>query len=335
MKIVLFSGGTGGAKLVKGFSACLCAARPHRQGRLSPSQFSVVVNTGDDDVFYGLHVSPDLDTVMYTLAGCLDEQKGWGIQDDTFHFLREMEQLGGETWFQIGDKDLATHLYRTRRLREGAALSQITKELCERFHVDENIFPMSDNTVKTKMVSGEGMFSFQEFFVKHRCRVEIKDVQYAGCGEALAVPEVVSSIMDAGAVIFCPSNPVTSMGPILSVGEILDALLLTKASVLAVSPVVGKQAVSGPAGELLKASGYASSSSGVLSYYQAQAERKGKDGLVDIFVIDEKDKALEAEIEALGAKAVCLNTLMITDEDKERLAKECLTAIGLEDFNVK
>ena len=254
--LVVLTGGTGGAKLIQGLSL-----------EVSPKDLVVVCNTADDFVFHGLHISPDLDTVTYTLAGIGDAAKGWGIKDDTFVVLEWLEKYGGESWFKLGDRDLATHITRSRLLRGGLRLAEVTERICRALGVRATIIPMSDDRVETRVVTPEGEISFQEYFVKRHWADEVKKVFFAGEKESRPAPGVLDAIRRAQAVILCPSNPITSIAPILSVPGIKEALQETKAAIVAVSPIIQGSPVSGPAHKLMAAMGHEVSALGVAQVY--------------------------------------------------------------------
>src|SRR5215468_3386337 len=256
MRLVALAGGTGAAKLLRGLDALV-----------EPGALTIIGNTGDDAPVWGLHVSPDLDTVSYTLGGFIDESRGWGLRDDTFRTLGEMVRFGEPTWFNLGDRDLATHLHRTRLLREGRTLTEITTRIARDLGVRHAVLPMSDQPVSTRILGPDGWLTFQEYFVREKTQVEVRQVDYAGAAEARPAPGVLPAIAAADAVIVCPSNPITSIGPILAVPGILQALEATPARVLAISPIVGGAAVSGPAGRLMAARGLEVSALGVAAAY--------------------------------------------------------------------
>ena len=308
MSYTLLAGGTGAAKLLRG----LCRVVP-------PENLTVIVNTGDDWGVWGLHISPDLDTVTYTLAGLIDETKGWGVKDDTFRCLAAMAALGRETWFNLGDKDLATHLYRTDRLREGHTLSQVTDEIRRHLGIRSRILPMSDQRIATRVLTPDGWLAFQEFFVREKAQPTVLEVAYEGSQAARAAPGVVEAISEARGVIVCPSNPISSIGPILSVPGIQEALGATQASIVAVSPIVGGAPVSGPAGAMMQAKGLPVSPLGV-----AQAYEKW----LDLLVIDRQDAPLVSEIEALSIRAVMTDTLMRDRQTEVALARALLEALS-------
>jgi LPPG:FO 2-phospho-L-lactate transferase len=308
MKYTALAGGTGAAKFLRG----LCRV-------LAPEDLTVIVNTGDDWVVWGLSISPDLDTVTYTLAGLIDETQGWGVRDDTFRCLAVMAALGRETWFNLGDKDLATHLYRTDRLREGNTLSQVTDEIRRRFGIRSRILPMSDQRVATRVLTPDGWLAFQEFFVREKGQLEVQDVAYERSESAGPAPGVVEAISQAAAVIVCPSNPISSIGPILAIRGIQDTLAATRAPIVAVSPIVGGGPVSGPAGKMMLAKGLPVSPVGV-----AQAYEKW----LDILVLDRQDSALASEVQALGIRAVVTDTIMRDRQTEVSLARAVVRALS-------
>src|SRR5215470_4110493 len=256
MRVTALAGGTGAAKLLRGLAAVL-----------DRSALSIIVNTGDDAEVWGLHISPDLDSVMYALAGVLDTSRGWGRADETFRCLSGMAAYGEPTWFGLGDRDLATHLVSTRALREGQSLSTITAALCRALGVTPRVLPMSDEAVRTIISTPDGRLGFQEYFVRDKCQADVVGVDYDGAERARPAPGVLDAIASADVVIVCPSNPVTSIGPILAVPGIADALAAISARVIGVSPIVAGAAVSGPAGTLMRARGLPISPCGVARAY--------------------------------------------------------------------
>ncbi|MBI2350253.1 MAG: 2-phospho-L-lactate transferase [Deltaproteobacteria bacterium] len=305
--LVVLTGGTGGAKLIQGLSL-----------EVSPENLVVVCNTADDFVFHGLHISPDLDTVTYTLAGIGDASKGWGIQDDTFVVLEWLGKYGGESWFKLGDRDLATHITRSRLLREGLRLAEVTERICRALGVRATVIPMSDDRVETRVVTPEGEISFQEYFVKRHWADEVKKVFFAGEKKSRPAPGVLDAIRRAQAVILCPSNPITSIAPILSVPGIKGALQETKAGIVAVSPIIEGAPVSGPADKLMTAMGMEVSAFGVAKAYA---------DFLDRIVIAPADENLKGRIEALGIKISVFPIRMDSLEDKRRVARELLTIV--------
>jgi LPPG:FO 2-phospho-L-lactate transferase len=305
--LAVLTGGTGGAKLVQGLSL-----------ELDPARLAVICNTGDDFVLHGLHIAPDLDTITYTLAGLSNAAKGWGIKDDSFVVLEWLARYGGESWFKLGDRDLALHITRTRLLREGATLSQVTDRLRRALEVKAAIMPMSDDRVETRVVTLEGEISFQEYFVKRHWTDEVKEIFFAGAEKSRPAPGVLEAIRSAEAVVICPSNPVTSIGPILAVPGIRSALAEGKAPVLAVSPIIGGAPVSGPAHRLMIAAGSEVSALGVAKLYA---------DFLDKIIIASEDRELAGDIEALGIEALAAPIRMDSLEDKRRVAREVLASL--------
>jgi LPPG:FO 2-phospho-L-lactate transferase len=307
--IVALAGGTGAAKLLRGLARVT-----------DPRRLFVVGNTGDDLDWWGLRVSPDLDSVAYALAGLLDPGRGWGIRGDTFHCLDAMRRLGRETWFQLGDRDLATHLHRTRLLRDGASLSDATRAIAEALGVVSRLAPMSDDPVRTEIATPAGWLGLEEFFVRERCAPEVRGVAYRGAAAARPAPGVVEAIGGAEAVLVCCSNPVTSIGPILAVPGIRAAIERTAAPVVAVSPIVGGRAVSGPAGKLLAACGLDVSPLGVAEAYRPW---------LDALVLDRTDAAHAPALAGRGVRAVLADALMPDASAEARLARVALEAAAL------
>jgi LPPG:FO 2-phospho-L-lactate transferase len=306
--IVALAGGTGAAKLLRGLIRVT-----------EPSRLFVVGNTGDDLDWWGLRVSPDLDSVAYALAGLLDATRGWGVRDDTFHCLAAMDRLGRETWFRLGDRDLATHLHRTLLLRAGASLSTATRAITDALGVAARLVPMSDDPVRTELRTGSGWLSLEEFFVRERCGPDVLDVAYRGAESARPAPHVLEAIDGAEAVVVCCSNPVTSIGPILAVPGVVDALIRTPAPVVAVSPIVGGQAVSGPAAKLLTARGLDVSPLGVARAYRPW---------LDALVMDRADAEHVTALQQDGVRAVLADALMPDAAAEARLARTVLEAAG-------
>jgi len=302
--LVVLSGGTGGAKLIQGISE-----------EVDPAELTIICNTADDFVLHGLHISPDLDTIMYTLAGVADGSKGWGIQDDTFTTLAQLKKLGAETWFQLGDQDLATHIIRTRLLREGLPLSKITARLNTCLGVKATILPMTDDAVETRVKTPQGEISFQEYFVKQRWQPEVKEIFYASVENSNPSPGVIEAIGCARRIIICPSNPVTSIGPILAVPGIRNAIKTANASVIGVSPIIGDSAISGPAHKLMVAQGHEASALAVAQTYA---------DLLDSFLIDRADEKVCGKIQRLGIKTSATSIRMDSHAEKRRLAREVL-----------
>jgi LPPG:FO 2-phospho-L-lactate transferase len=307
--ITALAGGVGAARFLQG----LVRVVPEKE-------ITVIVNTGDDIGLGGLHISPDLDIVMYTLAGIVDEEKGWGIRGDTFHCRDMLKIYGHETWFNLGDRDFATHIYRTHLLTSGFSLSNATKTLSQKLGLKIKIMPMTDDKFETKIATPKSIMHFQEYFVKNKAQDEVINVLFEGAKQAKPAPDVVESILKADAVIICPSNPIVSIGTILSIDGIRKAMKDTEAKVTAVSPIVGGSPIKGPADKLMRGLGLDVSSYAVAELYR---------DFLDSFVIDQVDLREKERIEKLGFSVVVTNTIMRSLEDKVRLAKATLESIGL------
>ncbi|MCC6779435.1 MAG: 2-phospho-L-lactate transferase [Hyphomicrobiales bacterium] len=302
-RVLALCGGVGGAKLALGLSR-----------KVAGDDLMVVVNTGDDFWHLGLAISPDLDTVMYTLAGLADPERGWGRKDETWTFMGALAALGGETWFQLGDADLATHVERTRRLKAGEALSSITADFCRRLGIAARVLPMSDDPVRTRLCSTQAWLDFQDYFVRQRCTPAVTKVAYEGASTARTHPEVLAALhnSDLRAVVICPSNPFISIAPMLAIPGLREAIGSCAAPVVAVSPIVGGQAVKGPTAKMMKELGLVVSASAVARLYA---------DVIDAYVLDHIDAA---ETAALGIPVTMAHTLMRTLEDRERLAAQVL-----------
>jgi LPPG:FO 2-phospho-L-lactate transferase len=304
--ITALAGGVGASKLLAGLSLVA-----------PPESISVITNTGDDIKLFSLYISPDTDIVIYSLAGIVNPEMGWGIKGDTFHCLKALQQLGGEGWFSLGDRDLATHLWRTQLLREGITLSEITERLRLTFGVSSRIIPMTDSYVPTQIVTDQGVLHFQEYLVKRRAEPRVKEIYFANIATAQPAPAVASAIAKAETVIICPSNPLISIGPILAVPGIRDLLLQTSAKVVAVSPVVGGRSLKGPTDRMLADLGREVSALEVARMYQ---------DFLDVYVIDELDAHLRPAIEALGLRVEVTQTIMPGIAERVALAKMVLAA---------
>lgn len=304
--LLALAGGVGAARVLSGLVQ-----------RRDPSTITAVINTGDDLVLHGLHVSPDIDTVTYTLAGLDDKEQGWGVAGETWTVMGELESLGGAAWFRLGDRDLATHLYRTQRLAEGATLSEVTSELAARRKVSVQLLPMSDDPVRTRLVldeSGEEV-AFQDYFVRLHHDVAVRSLRFEGAAQARPAPGVLEAIADAEAVVVCPSNPLVSIGPLLAVPGVRDALGDRRPDVVAVSPIVGGVALKGPADRLLRELGHDSSVVGVARLYAPWCAT---------LVVDEVDAALSDAVEAEGMRCVVAPTVMSSPARAAALAEVVL-----------
>ena len=304
MKVVALAGGVGGAKLAAGMEAAL-----------PPGDLSVAVNTADDFELWGLRICPDLDTVMYTLAGLANPETGWGVVDESFAALAMISAYGEDAWFKLGDRDLATHILRTQRLRAGARLTEVTAGLAAALGVRSSILPTCDEPVSTVLKTPEGLLDFQEYFVRRGQRDEVLGMELRGIEEARVPAEVAGVIDEAEAIIFCPSNPIVSIGPILAVPGMRELLVSSLAPKVAVSPIVGGRALKGPADKMLRSLGHEVSATGVGRIYE---------GILDGFVVDRVDGGEEAAISALGMRVLATETVMRDEAGRERLAGEVL-----------
>jgi LPPG:FO 2-phospho-L-lactate transferase len=303
--ITALAGGVGAARLLAGLVRVV-----------PPAAVTAVVNTGDDTIMHGLHVSPDLDTVMYTLAGLSDPGRGWGLAGETWTVMDALERLGGEAWFRLGDRDLATHLLRTDRLRSGATLTEVTVELAHAYGVDIGLVPMADDPIQTRLTLVDGPeIAFQEYFVRRRHDVAVASVRYEGASGAKPAPGVLDAIEDAQTVIICPSNPVLSIGPILALPGVRDALAGRRQDVVAVSPIIAGKALKGPADRLLQELGHECSAVGVALLYRDVAAT---------LVIDDADASLAPRVEEVGLRCVVAPTVMSSADHAAALARVVL-----------
>jgi LPPG:FO 2-phospho-L-lactate transferase len=307
LKVVALAGGVGGAKLASGLEAALA-----RNGR--PGDLAVIVNTADDFDLWGLRVCPDLDTVMYTLAGLANPKTGWGVADESFAALAMISAYGEDTWFRLGDRDLATHILRTQRLRAGERLTEVTARLAGALGVSSALLPMSDEPVSTMLDTDAGLLEFQEYFVRRGQRDEVLGVELRGIEDARVPVEVQEVVARAEAIVLCPSNPVVSLGPILAVPGMWKLLSASPAPKVAVSPIVGGRALKGPADRMLQSLGHEVSATGVARMYE---------GLLDGFVMDRAD-GKEPRISSLGMRFVETDAVMRDEADRERLGREVL-----------
>ncbi|HEY6689732.1 MAG TPA: 2-phospho-L-lactate transferase [Rubrobacter sp.] len=304
MKVCALAGGVGGAKLASGL-----------QDVLPPGDLSMVVNTADDFDLWGLHICPDLDTVMYTLAGISNPETGWGIAGESFEALNMVESYGEETWFKLGDRDLATHILRTSRMGSGETLTDVTARLSGALGVKSAVLPMSDDPISTVLETPEGRLDFQEYFVRRGHRDEVLGIEWRGIEDARPTQRVLAAVSRADAIVLCPSNPVVSVGPILALPGMMEALVSSNAPKVAVSPIVGGRALKGPADRMLASLGHEVSATGVARMYA---------GLVDGMVVDRTDEGERAGIEVLGMRVLVTKSVMRDAEDRARLASETL-----------
>ncbi len=306
--ITVLTGGTGGAKFVDGLRQVV-----------PPEQMTLIVNTGDDLLWWGLYVSPDIDSITYVLSGLLSRERGWGVKGDTFFCLQHMGQLGQPIWFHTGDRDLAVHILRSKLLAEGKTLSEVTAEICDKLGVKARILPMSNSRVETRVGTPIGELSFEEYFVQRWYQDPVESIRFAGAADAEPAPGVIEAILSADVVVLAPSNPITSIGPILAVPGLRDALQKTKGRIAAVSPIVGGEAVAGPAGILMTSQGLPVSIAGVAEAYH---------DFLDLLVVDVRDAQAAEELRQTGVRVHVAKTIMQTSEDKANLASEVLSAVA-------
>ncbi len=310
MRVTLLAGGTGGTKLAHGFAM------------LEGVELTVIANVGDDAEMHGLHVSPDIDALLYTLAGLIDAERGWGVRGDTHNAHEMLERLGAPTWFSIGDADLATNVERTRRVNEGERLTDATAAMAAALDISARILPASDDRYRTRLETDEGVLDFQDYFVRRRQEPEVRAVRFEG--DARPTAEVLDAIGEAALVVIGPSNPFVSIAPTLDLAGVRDALRATEVRKVAVSPIIGGRALKGPADRMLTSMGHEPSAVGVARLYA---------GLIDRFVLDEADAALAPDVEKLGMTAEVLSTVMAADADRRALAEALIrTASGDRDM---
>ena len=307
--LCVLSGGVGGAKLVLGLSRTL-----------NNEDFMTIVNTGDDFVHLGLKICPDIDTIIYTLAELVDQERGWGLKDESWNFLDKTKLLGGEGWFNLGDKDLATHVHRTQRLAKGEDLTSITKNLASSFGVEAKLVPMTNDIVSTVVETPEEDLAFQHYFVRDRCLPTVKGFRFEGIKSSVINPLIqeYARANDKSAVLLAPSNPFVSIDPILSVPAMTDKLVGMKGPKIAISPIINSKAVKGPAAKMMQELGVPSTSIEIANHYK---------GLIDAIVIDHADAPLSEKIENMGIKVFITNTVMHSLNEKITLANECLNFI--------
>lgn len=303
MTVIALAGGVGGAKFVDGLARVLPA-----------SDLTVIVNTGDDFEHLGLKICPDLDTICYTLAGLANPATGWGRSEETWQALETIGELGGPTWFRLGDRDLGLHLERTRRIRNGETLTQITRLICQSWGIAPTVLPMSDDEIPTWVDTNEGMLPFQEYFVNRQCHPQVKGFEFAGAERSKPAPGVLDAIEQADLVVFCPSNPWVSIDPILSVPGIRAAL--SNKTVIGVSPIIGGGTIKGPAAKMYTEMGIEPSPLAVARHYQ---------GLLSGFIFDFTDRELNQDISSLGIQTLVAETIMRTPDDRRHLAEQALS----------
>ncbi|HXQ75615.1 MAG TPA: 2-phospho-L-lactate transferase [Acidimicrobiales bacterium] len=307
--ITALAGGVGAARLLRGLVRVV-----------TPAEVTAVVNTGDDTVLHGLVICPDLDTVTYTLAQMNDDERGWGQAGETWTVMEALERLGGETWFRLGDRDLATHLYRTQRLADGATLSEVTRQITAAVGIGARLLPMSDDPVRTRVtLAGGPEISFQEYFVRRQHAVAVESVRFEGAAQCTPAPGVLDALDRSDVVVICPSNPVVSIGPLLAVPGIADVLRRRRARVVAVSPIVAGSALKGPADRLMAELGEEPSVVGVARMYA---------GVAGTLVVDRADEALADDVEGHGVRCIVAPTIMSTVDAAERLSATVLDAVS-------
>jgi LPPG:FO 2-phospho-L-lactate transferase len=307
--VVALAGGVGAARFLDGLTRVI-----------APERVFIIGNTADDAEIHGLHISPDLDTVTYTLAGLANPQHGWGIRGDSFRCLEALGRLGADTWFQLGDLDLATHLFRTARLREGMSLAAVTAEITGALKVRSKLLPMSNERVRTRICTTSGELEFQTYFVKRRARDRVTAMRFEGASEALPAPGLLDAIANAEAIVLCPSNPFISIGPILAVPGIREALRLRRDKVAAISPIVGGKALKGPAAKMMKSMQLRASAAEVAKLYV---------DFTGVFILDEADRKQAPQVEALGMRPVVTNTIMLGLREKKALARAVIRELGV------
>ena len=303
--ITVLSGGIGAARLIRALSDVI-----------DPTQITAVVNVGDDLVLHGLTICPDLDTITYTLAGLTNDELGWGLSGESWRVMDELAQLGGASWFRLGDRDLATHLYRSQRLSEGATKSQVTAELCTHHGLAVRLLPVTDDVVATEFDTDVGRLNFQEYFVRHHHDVKVTAIDIVGADEARATSEVIESLANASRIVIAPSNPLISIDPILRVGGVREVLERRRDDVVAVSPIIDGRALKGPADRLLADMGHDVSCVGVVDFYK---------GLVGTWIIDEADASQADVIRSRGVKVIVTTTIMADARNAQRLARAVLS----------
>ncbi|MEJ2249036.1 MAG: 2-phospho-L-lactate transferase [Candidatus Lokiarchaeota archaeon] len=297
---LLLAGGVGAAKFIDGL-----------QNIVEQRNLKIIVNTGDDIELFGLTICPDLDIITYTLAGLVDKEKGWGFNNETFNCLNVLKKYYDFDWFNAGDMDLATHIYRTDLLNKGFVKSDVTKMICEKLGVKSLVIPMSNEKIQTLIQTPNKLMHFEEYFIKYECKPKIHNIEFEGIEKGKPIPETLKLIENASKIIICPSNPIVSIGPILKVREIRESLKKVKEKVIAISPIIKGKAIKGPADKMLKNQGFEKSSYGVAKFYQ---------DIIGTFILDNRDSELKPKIEGLGINCYCFDTLMTDMKKKKELA---------------
>ena len=309
--ITVLAGGVGAARFLRGLLDVV-----------PPEDVTAIVNVGDDLVLHGLHISPDLDTVTYTLAGAINPETGWGLAGETWQAMTTLEQYGGEAWFRLGDRDLGTHLYRTQRLQSGATLSEVTGEIARAWGLGLRLLPVTDDPLRTMVtIADEGEVSFQEYFVGRQHSVPVSSVRFAGADTATAGPDVIEAIEKADVIVIAPSNPIVSIGPVLAVPGVREAVVARRDRTVAVSPIVAGAALKGPADRMLRELGHEPSVVGVARMY---AE------LASVLVVDEADMRSSADVAAEGVECVVVPTVMSSPEVAAALARVTIASVDFE-----
>jgi LPPG:FO 2-phospho-L-lactate transferase len=306
VKLTVLAGGVGAARFLEGIIEVL-----------PQEDITVISNVGDDEDFFGLRVSPDIDIVIYTLAHAVDAEKGWGLIGETFHALEALKRFGYETWFNLGDGDLATHVHRTKLLHDGLTLTAATKSIVDAYDLRMTLLPVTDGRIRTLVETDAGTLAFQEYFVKRRTEDEVRAIHFDGMGAAQPAPGVLDAIRNSDVIVVAPSNPVVSIGPILAVAGVRDALRATAATVAAISPIIAGKTIKGPANRMMAALGMTPTAVGVAEAYR---------DFVDVLVIDDQDAALAAAVEATGIRCVVTQTIMRGPAEKRALAQAVLSA---------
>jgi LPPG:FO 2-phospho-L-lactate transferase len=309
IRVVALAGGVGGTKLADGLAHVL-----------KPGKLTIIVNIGDDFEHCGLKICPDIDTVCYTLTGRANPSTGWGRADETWNAFESLEELGGPVWFKLGDRDLGTHLTRTRLLSKGLPLSQVISNFCSAWGLQHNILPASDDAVPTMVETDEGLLPFQDYFVKRQCQPTVRGFIYKDSENARPAPGVLDAIYNADVVVICPSNPWVSIAPILAINDIRTSLMTINGIIVGVSPIIGGKAVKGPAGKMYAELGYKPTALTVAQHY----ESRKRGGLLNGFIIDQVDHHLKTMIENIGVNTLVSNTLMNTINDRQQLADQLL-----------